>query len=311
MGQLSSSPTSRANVSSFLVPSSASCLTILSPTPSSSYVSRSSFCRVALMPPFVAGDFSYLLNSLSDGALALMCPNLLFFAPLPLRDKARHKRWMSALAPRLQASLMSSNSKDTRSAISRRLCLFSTFPSCQILKLAADQVPSKTRPPASHCAPAVIRSLRLCAKISLRSSEAAFVTSHYVRLSLEKCRSATDCSVVIQVVSCSFLRVLFDVSFLSMQRLLQILQKLHSAFRRLQCGRQLVKNSTQFFLSFLLKTAGSRQSRKYQVEKTDRCEDMWILTPAGCFHPAGATNMTFIVEGANTVSSWSCAHQAT
>ena len=95
------------------------------------------------MPPFAAGDSSHSLNSFSDGALALMCPNLLFFAPVPLRDKARHRRWMSALAPRLQASLKSRNSKDSRCAISRRLCLFSTFPSRQIPKLAADQVPSK------------------------------------------------------------------------------------------------------------------------------------------------------------------------
>ena len=51
-----------------------------------------------------------------------MCLNLLFTAPLPLRDKARHRRWMSALAPRLQASPKPLNKRASRSTISRRLC---------------------------------------------------------------------------------------------------------------------------------------------------------------------------------------------
>ena len=37
---------------------------------------------------------------------------------------------------------------------------------------------------------------------------------------------------------------------------------------------------------------------------------MRILIHTECVHSGGATNMTFIVEGANTVSSSSCAHLA-
>ena len=141
------------------------------------------------MPPFAAGDASHSLDSFSGGALASMCPNLLFFAPLPLRDKAKHRLRMSALAPRLQASLRSRNSKDSRFTISRRLSLK------HLSQLRTRCHQKLVLPP-----PIVLRrpsqSPSFCQDFS-PFQRGPFVTSHSVRLSLEKCRSATDCGVVI------------------------------------------------------------------------------------------------------------------